>query len=65
MIACHAHVRSPGTFDPKVITEGTLAYALVFPSGFKAVLIGSAGPIDADCSRSKPHADMARSMCAQ
>ena len=40
-----AHVRSLGTFDPKVITEGTLAYALVFPSGFKAVLIGSAGPI--------------------
>jgi L-ascorbate metabolism protein UlaG (beta-lactamase superfamily) len=39
------HVRSLGTFDPKVITEGTLAYGLVFPSGFKAVLIGSAGPI--------------------
>jgi L-ascorbate metabolism protein UlaG (beta-lactamase superfamily) len=40
-----ARVRSLGTFDPKVITEGTLAYALVFPSGFKAVLVGSAGPI--------------------
>jgi L-ascorbate metabolism protein UlaG (beta-lactamase superfamily) len=39
------YVRSLGTFDPKVITEGTLAYALVFPSGFKAVLIGSSGPI--------------------
>jgi hypothetical protein len=39
------HVQSLGTFDPKVITEGTLAYGLVFPSGFKAVLIGSAGPI--------------------
>ena len=39
------HVRSLGTFDPKVITEGTLAYGLVFPSGFKAVLNGSAGPI--------------------
>jgi L-ascorbate metabolism protein UlaG (beta-lactamase superfamily) len=39
------HVRSLGTFDPKVITEGTLAYALVFPTGFKAVVIGSAGPI--------------------
>ncbi len=38
-------VRSLGTFDPKVITEGTLAYGLVFPAGFKAVLIGSAGPI--------------------
>ena len=40
-------IRALGTFDPKVITEGTLAYALVFPSGFKAVLIGSAGPITA------------------
>jgi L-ascorbate metabolism protein UlaG (beta-lactamase superfamily) len=39
------YVQSQGTFDPKVITEGTLAYGLVFPSGFKAVLIGSAGPI--------------------
>jgi hypothetical protein len=40
-----AEVRARGTFDPKVITEGTLAYALTFPSGFKAVLIGSSGPI--------------------
>jgi len=40
-----AEVRSRGTFDPRVIKEGTLAYALTFPSGFKAVLIGSAGPI--------------------
>jgi L-ascorbate metabolism protein UlaG (beta-lactamase superfamily) len=39
------YVQSLGTFDPKVITEGTLAFGLVFPSGFKAVLIGSAGPI--------------------
>src|SRR4029077_11990242 len=39
------YVRSLGTFDTKIITEGTLAYALVFPSGFKAVLIGSSGPI--------------------
>jgi L-ascorbate metabolism protein UlaG (beta-lactamase superfamily) len=38
-------VRSRGTFDPRIIKEGTLAYALTFPSGFKAVLIGSAGPI--------------------
>ena len=38
-------VRSRGTFDPKVITEGTLAFGLVLPSGFKAVLIGSSGPI--------------------
>ena len=40
-----AEVRSRGTFDPKVITEGTLAYGITFPSGFKAVLVGSAGPI--------------------
>src|SRR4029078_8716080 len=39
------YVRSLGTFDPKIITEGTLAYGLVFPSGFKDVLIGSGGPI--------------------
>ena len=39
------HVQSLGTFNPKIITEGTLAYGLVFSSGFKAVLIGSAGPI--------------------
>ena len=40
-----ARVRARGTFDPKVITQGTLAYGLTFPSGFKAVLLGSAGPI--------------------
>ncbi len=40
-----ARVVALGTFDPKVITEGTLAYGLVLPSGFKAVLIGSSGPI--------------------
>ena len=40
-------VQAKGTFDPKVITEGTLAYGLVFPSGFKAVLVGSSGPITA------------------
>ena len=38
-------MRSRGTFDPKIIKEGTLAYALTFPSGFKAVLVGSSGPI--------------------
>src|SRR3954465_10694267 len=38
-------IQALGTFDPKIITEGTLAYGLVFPSGFKAVLIGSSGPI--------------------
>jgi hypothetical protein len=42
-----ARVRSLGSFDPKIITEGTLAYGFTLPSGFKAVLIGSAGPITA------------------
>jgi L-ascorbate metabolism protein UlaG (beta-lactamase superfamily) len=40
-----ADVRSRGTFDPDIITKGTLAFALIFPNGFKAVLVGSAGPI--------------------
>ena len=40
-----AYVRSLGTFDPDIITKGTMAYAIVFPNGFKAVLVGSAGPI--------------------
>jgi L-ascorbate metabolism protein UlaG (beta-lactamase superfamily) len=40
-----AYVRSQGTFDPEIITKGTLAFALVLPNGFKAVLVGSAGPI--------------------
>jgi L-ascorbate metabolism protein UlaG (beta-lactamase superfamily) len=38
-------VRAEGSFDPKIITEGTLAFGFTLPSGFKAVLIGSAGPI--------------------
>jgi L-ascorbate metabolism protein UlaG (beta-lactamase superfamily) len=38
-------VQARGTFDPKIITEGTLAFGLTFPSGFKAVLVGSSGPI--------------------
>jgi len=41
----YQEVRARGTFDPKIITEGTLAFALTFPSGFKAVLVGSTGPI--------------------
>jgi ribonuclease BN (tRNA processing enzyme) len=37
-------VRSLGTFDPKVITEGTLAYGLVFPSGFRSIGSGVTSP---------------------
>ncbi len=40
-----AYVRSLGSNSPDIIDKGTLAYALIFPSGFKAVLVGSAGPI--------------------
>ena len=40
-----AYVRTLGSFDPEIIKKGTLAFGLTFPSGFKAVLIGSAGPI--------------------
>jgi L-ascorbate metabolism protein UlaG (beta-lactamase superfamily) len=40
-----AAVQSRGTFDPKVIDEGTFAYAFTLPSGFKAVIIASPGPI--------------------
>jgi L-ascorbate metabolism protein UlaG (beta-lactamase superfamily) len=40
-----ARVRAEGSFDPKIITEGTLAFGFTLPSGFKAVLVGSAGPI--------------------
>src|SRR5712671_7585630 len=40
-----AEVQSRGTLDPKVIDEGTLAYGFTLPSGFKAVLVSSAGPV--------------------
>ncbi len=40
-----ADLLARGSSDPKIITEGTLAFALTFPSGFKAVLVGSSGPI--------------------
>jgi L-ascorbate metabolism protein UlaG (beta-lactamase superfamily) len=45
--AHNKEVTARGTFDPKVITEGTLAYALRFKNGFSIVVVGSAGPITA------------------
>ena len=45
--AHNKEVTARGTFDPKVITEGTLTYALRFKNGFSIVVIGSAGPITA------------------
>jgi len=43
--AHNKEVTARGTFDPKVITEGTLAYALRFKNDFSIVVIGSAGPV--------------------
>ena len=40
-----AFVQSKGSFDPRIITEGNLVYGFTLPGGFKAVLVGSAGPI--------------------
>ena len=34
-----------GTFDPEVITKGTIAYAFTFDTGYKLVWIDSAGPV--------------------
>jgi L-ascorbate metabolism protein UlaG (beta-lactamase superfamily) len=45
--AHNKEVRARGTFDPKVVTEGTRTYALRFKNGFSIVVIGSAGPITA------------------
>src|SRR5262245_27245663 len=45
--AAEAAILKRGTFDPKVITEGTIAYLFTFDSGFKLVFRNSAGPIPA------------------
>ena len=38
-------VRARGTFDPRVITVGTIAYFITFDDGFRVVWLDSAGPI--------------------
>jgi L-ascorbate metabolism protein UlaG (beta-lactamase superfamily) len=43
--AAEAAILKRGTFDPKVITEGTIAYLFTFDNGFKLVFRNSAGPI--------------------
>jgi L-ascorbate metabolism protein UlaG (beta-lactamase superfamily) len=43
--AAEAAIMKRGTFDPKVITEGTIAYLFTFDNGFKLVFRNSAGPI--------------------
>jgi L-ascorbate metabolism protein UlaG (beta-lactamase superfamily) len=49
--AADAAVLQRGTFDPKVITEGTMAYLLTWDSGFRLIVRDSAGPIT-DAERS-------------
>jgi L-ascorbate metabolism protein UlaG (beta-lactamase superfamily) len=43
--AAEAAILNRGTFDPKVITEGTIAYLFTFDSGFRLIFRNSAGPI--------------------
>ena len=44
-VAAEDVVRARGTFDPRVITIGTIAYLLTFDSGFRLIWLDSAGPI--------------------
>jgi L-ascorbate metabolism protein UlaG (beta-lactamase superfamily) len=43
--AAEAAIRAKGTFDPDVITKGTIAYGFTFDTGFKVVWLDSAGPV--------------------
>jgi L-ascorbate metabolism protein UlaG (beta-lactamase superfamily) len=43
--AIEAAIFAKGTSDPRVITEGTIAYLFTFDSGFKVIYRNSAGPI--------------------
>jgi hypothetical protein len=43
--AAEAAIRAKGTFDPDVITKGTIAYGFTFDTGFKLVWLDSAGPV--------------------
>ena len=43
--AAEAAVLKRGTFDPKVITEGTIAYLFTFDNGMRLIFRNSAGPI--------------------
>jgi L-ascorbate metabolism protein UlaG (beta-lactamase superfamily) len=44
-LAAEERIRSRGSFAPEVITEGTIAYAFTFDTGFKLLWLDSAGPI--------------------
>ncbi|MBK4737786.1 MBL fold metallo-hydrolase [Noviherbaspirillum pedocola] len=43
--AAEAAILARGTFDPRVFTEGTIAYLFTFDNGFKLIYRNSAGPI--------------------
>jgi L-ascorbate metabolism protein UlaG (beta-lactamase superfamily) len=43
--AAEAAIRAKGTFDPDVITKGTIAYGITFDTGFKLLWLDSAGPV--------------------
>jgi L-ascorbate metabolism protein UlaG (beta-lactamase superfamily) len=54
-------ITAKGTFSPDVIDKGTLAFAMVLPSGFSIVVFDTAGPItDGDRALAKTlgHADV-------
>jgi L-ascorbate metabolism protein UlaG (beta-lactamase superfamily) len=44
-LAAEQAIRARGTFAPEVITQGTMAFAFTFDTGFKLVWINSAGPV--------------------
>jgi L-ascorbate metabolism protein UlaG (beta-lactamase superfamily) len=44
-LAVEKDIRARGTFAPEVITQGTMAFAFTFDTGFKLVWINSAGPV--------------------
>jgi L-ascorbate metabolism protein UlaG (beta-lactamase superfamily) len=44
-LAAENEIRSRGTFAPEVITQGTIAYAFTFDTGFKLIWLDSAGPV--------------------
>jgi L-ascorbate metabolism protein UlaG (beta-lactamase superfamily) len=44
-LAVEKDILAKGTFAPEVITQGTIAYAFTFDTGFKLVWVNSAGPV--------------------
>ncbi len=44
-VAAEKAIRAKGSSAPEVITEGTIAYAFTFDTGFKLLWLDSAGPV--------------------